>query len=94
MSKNFLVFKKDFFFSRKLGSSRKLRFVFFFFGIFEGIKDCGVFWFLGWWRCLGGDKEEEEAEVEERVVGGFREASSKAETSFEDPIHFLFPVTG
>lgn len=53
-----------------------------------------MFWFLGWWRCLGGDKEEEEAEVEERMVGGFREASSKAETSFEDPIHFLFPVTG
>jgi hypothetical protein len=31
--------------------------------------------------------------VEERVVGGFREASRKAETSLEDPNHFLFPVT-
>ncbi|KAJ6380332.1 hypothetical protein OIU76_016903 [Salix suchowensis] len=41
----------------------------------------------------GRDEEEEEAEVEERVVGGFREASSKAETSLEDPIHFLFPVS-
>lgn len=49
---------------------------------------------MGWWSCLGGDKEEEEAEVEERVMGGFREASRKAETSLEDPNHFLFPVTG
>ena len=32
--------------------------------------------------------------MKERVVSGFREASSKAETSFEDPIHFPFPVTG
>lgn len=88
MSKKFLVFEKDFFFSRKLGSSRKLRFVFFFWGGFlRGLR------IVGWWSCLGGDKEEEEAEVEERMVGGFREASSKAETSFEDPIHFLFPVT-
>ena len=47
----------------------------------------------GWLRCLGRDEEEEEAEVEERVVGGFREASSKAETVLEDPIHFLFPVS-
>jgi hypothetical protein len=47
MSKNFLVFKKDFFFSRKLGSSRKLRFVFFFFGFSRGLRIVGCFGFWG-----------------------------------------------
>lgn len=42
------------------------------------------------WGGLSWDEEEEEAEAEERVVGGFGEGLDLTRTELFDPIHHFF----